>query len=314
MQDRIDEAAALWAFRHPLDARSRAEMDAWLALDRRHSGALLRAMAVLSAVERAIDPDLRSVDPVDVPLYRTRRWILAGGGGAIAATVVGAVAWPLLHGHVVSTTRGEIRRLPLDDGSVATINTDSEMRVAFAEDTRRITLDRGEAWFQVAKDSARPFVVDAGIAQARAVGTAFSVTRGRDGVQVTVTEGTVAVWASGASGAMTILEAGQYANFRNAKARPETGTAPAQIERALAWRAGEILLENETLAYAVEQFNRYNYRKLRVADPELQGERLIGLFKIDRPDDFAATLAASMDVEVVTTPSEIRLSQNKSKQ
>jgi transmembrane sensor len=310
MQDRIDEAAALWALRHPLDAGAEAELEIWLALDRRHSGALLRAMAALSVVERSVEPKRERAVPV-TPYRPTRRWMLAGAGGAIAATVAGVVAWPHLNARRVTTARGEIRRLPLDDGSVATINTDSELRVAFADDTRHIALDRGQAWFQVAKDRTRPFVVDAGIAQVRAVGTAFSVTRGTEGVEITVTEGVVAVWASDASGAMTILNAGQFAHFSNARAQPDTGTAPAEIERALAWRAGEISLENETLGYAVEQFNRYNHRRLVIADPSLQGERLIGLFKIDRPEDFAATLAASMDVAVMTTPGEISLSRKK---
>ncbi|MFD1950350.1 FecR family protein [Sphingomonas arantia] len=309
MPDRAEEAA-VWALRHPLDADRQAELEDWLDRDPRHPGALLRAMAGLSMVDRAVAPAAHA-EALPAPAPPTRRRLLIGVGGAIAAAISGVIGWSSLVGERVATARGEIRRLPLADGSVATINTDSDLRVEFVRDTRRIALNRGQAWFQVAKDRQRPFVVDAGLAQVRAIGTAFSVDRTAHGVQVTVTEGVVAVWASEASGAMTMLEAGQFANFRPGAPNPETGTAPAQITRALAWRSGEISLENDTLGSAVAQFNRYNRQRLVVTDPDLAAERLVGLFRIDRPDDFAATLATSLDVAVTTTPDEIRIARKK---
>lgn len=311
MHERAEQEAAAWAVRHPLDTAGQAALDAWLARDPRHAGALLRAMAGLSAIDRALRPEAAKAE---LPRYRQppRRLVLAGIGGAMAAAVAGMIGWTRTRGERVVTARGEIRRLPLGDGSVATINTSSEIRVMLDSETRRVALESGQAWFQVAKDRARPFIVDAGIAQARAVGTAFSVRRGADGVQVTVTEGVVAVWPSDAGGTMTILKAGQFADFTAGAPTPAIGTAPARIERALAWRSGEIALENESLASAVEQFNRYNHRQLVIADPGLADERLVGLFQIDKPEDFAATLATSIDVEVVTTPTEIRLSRKKS--
>lgn len=310
MRDHAEEAAA-WALRHPLDAAGRAELEAWLAQDRRHAGALLRAQAGLSAIDRALTESA----PIDVarplPPAPTRRWLLAGAGGAMAAGIAGIVAWPHLMVERVTTARGEIRRLPLADGSVATIDTSSSLRVAMADDARRIALQEGQAWFQVAKDRKRPFVVDAGIAQVRAVGTAFSVRRTGSGVRVAVTEGRVAAWATDSGGTMTILEAGQYATFRPGAAAPEIATEPAAIERSLAWRGGEISLENETLGSAVEQFNRYNRQQLVIADPDLASARLVGLFQVDRPADFAAMLSASLDVAVTTTPGEIRLARKK---
>ncbi|NYF31607.1 FecR domain-containing protein [Sphingopyxis sp. JAI108] len=312
MRDHAEETAAAWALRHPLDAAERAELDAWLAQDHRHAGALLRAQAGLSVIDRAVTGGA----PIDSayappPAAPTRRWLLAGAAGAMAAGIAGIVAWPHLMVERVTTARGEIRRLPLADGSVATIDTSSSLRVAMVDDSRRIALQEGQAWFQVAKDRKRPFVVDAGIAQVRAVGTAFSVSRTNSGVRVAVTEGSVAAWPTDSGGTMTILEAGQYAIFRPGAAAPEVATEPAAIERSLAWRSGEISLENETLGSAVEQFNRYNRQQLVIADPDLAGQRLVGLFQIDRPADFAATLAASLDVAVTTTPAEIRLARKK---
>jgi transmembrane sensor len=310
MHDPVEQAAAAWALRHPLDPAGRAELQAWLAQDRRHAGALLRAQAGLSVIDRTLTGDRTAPAAVRGPAT-TRRWLLTGAGGAMAAAIAGVISWPMLMGERVTTARGEIRRLPLADGSVATIDTSSELRVAMANDSRRVTLRKGQAWFEVAKDLKRPFIVDAEIAQMRAVGTAFSVRRTDEGVQVAVTEGKVATWASDASGTMTILEAGQYATFRRGAPAPVTGTAPAAIERSLAWRDGEIALENEALSSAVAQFNRYNRQQLVVVDRDLADERLVGLFEIDKPAVFAATLAASLDVAVTTTPGEIRLARKK---
>lgn len=305
--DRFDEAAA-WALRQPLAPEEQAALEHWLALDPRHPGALLRAMAGLSLVDTAIMPEMD--DRIRVTWARRR--IIAGMAGALVASVAGVIGWRGFTAERVSTARGEIRRLPLSDGSVATIDTDSALSFAFAGDSRRISLDHGQAWFQVAKDRTRPFLVDAGIAQARAIGTAFSVERREDGVDVAVTEGVVAVWPSNARGEVTILEAGQFAQFRPGATAPTTGTAPAAIARTLAWRSGEIVLENETVASAVARFNRYNRQQLVLVDPTIGDERLIGLFQINRPEVFAATLAATLDVTATIAPDEIRLAKKTS--
>jgi transmembrane sensor len=314
VQDRIEQQAAEWAVRHPLRRDEDAQLDDWLARDARHCGALLRAMAGLSAIETALiaDADADADVPVDVAVHRpTRRWLLGGGIGLAAAAASVVLAWPRLTAQRIITARGEIRRLPLADGSVAMINSDSDLRIVLASDSRNIGLDHGQAWFEVAKDRTRPFVVDAGIAQARAVGTAFSVVRGKDGVQVAVTEGVVAVWPSESSGMMTILEAGQFANFRTAGGAPTIGTAPGEIERALAWRNGEIALENDSLAEAVASFNRYNQKQIVLTDPGLAQEKLVGLFRLDKPENFASMLGESLDVDVTVTPDEIRLARKK---
>lgn len=307
MPDRVDDEAARWALRHPLDAAQQRALDAWLAEDRRHAGALLRAQAALSVVETSLVPDI----PTRSTTRRSRRWILGGAGGAIAASVVAILGLPRLWGERLATGKGEIRRLPLADGSIAALDTDSAVRVLLSKENRQIALDRGQAWFQVAKDRRRPFVVDAGIAHARAVGTAFSVHRTDKGVQIAVTEGVVAVWATDASGAMSLLHAGDYARFEAGNSTPQIGSAPAAIERALAWREGEVSLEGDTLRTAVDTFNRYNHQQLVLTDEALGREKLVGLFKINSPLDFAQTLEATLDVHVTATADEIRLSRKK---
>lgn len=315
MRDRVEDEAARWALRDPLTAEEQAALDAWLALSWRHPGALLRAQAALSTIDRAMAPD--EVAEVTAPasisrVAPTRRWVL-GGLSSAAAAALGLVGWRALRGEKVMTVRGEIRRLPLADGSVATIDTESELHVAMAGETRRIAITHGQAWFQVAKDRHRPFVVDAGIAQVRAVGTAFSVRRSGEQVEVAVTEGTVVAWPTGAKGTMNVLTEGQYATFSLNGEAPRTGTAPAEINRSLAWRDGEISLEGETLSNAVSQFNRYNEQQLVLADPSLGEERLVGLFKVGNPQEFASMLEKTLSIEVTVTPQEIRLARKYSR-
>ena len=309
MSENIDASAASWALRHPLNAEGKIALDAWLAHDRRHAGALLRAQAGLVLIDEAI---MSEVTPLSrQAIWTRRRWMATGFGGALAAGIAAAVGLSRWGGEHIATERGEIRRLPLADGSVATIDSGSDLRVALDEESRRVTLAKGQAWFQVAKDRRRPFIVDAGLAQARAVGTAFSVSRTDKGVQIAVTEGTVAAWAKNGAGTMTILKAGDYATFDQGALIPLTGNAPQAIERSLAWRVGEIALEGETLADAVARFNRYNSQQLVIADDSIAAEKLIGLFRIDNPAGFARTVAVSLDVSVTITPNEIRLTRKK---
>src|SRR3546814_10232647 len=104
----------------------------------------------------------------------------------------------LLGGTSYATSGGEIRRGPLADGSIAAINTASAIDVKLDDAARHVRVVEGEAWFQVARDKQRPFVVAAGRARVRAVGTAFSVRRRAGGADVLVTVGGVEVWADGA--------------------------------------------------------------------------------------------------------------------
>jgi transmembrane sensor len=89
-----------------------------------------------------------------------------------------------------------------------TINSASELTVRMAKGSREIEIAQGEAWFDVAKDASRPFIVTAGKVRARAVGTAFSVRRRETGVEVLVTEGVVESWSEEDVSLRLKLEAG----------------------------------------------------------------------------------------------------------
>ncbi|TCS17518.1 FecR domain-containing protein [Caulobacter sp. BK020] len=307
----IEAEAARWVWRLDRDGRLpelEIQLETWLAGDARRRGAFLKAESVWTLLDRAGGTASRSFAKPARPV--SRRVLLAGAGGAIAAAMVGASVL-ILREDQFSTGVGEVRRVPLEDGSAVAINTASAVEVAFQRTQRTVRLKDGEAWFQVAKDVQRPFVVEAGAVRVRAVGTAFSVRRRANGADVLVTEGVVEVWAEGATRAPSRLRAGQGA-FVDASAvvRPAVA-APDAVDRKLEWRYGKIDLAGETLGEAVADFNRYNERKLVIADPGIADERLYGAFNTGGPDAFAAAVGASLGIEVEVRDSQIILGRRR---
>lgn len=292
----IDDEAAAWALRLE-DERADGEHDplfqTWLAGDPRRSGALLRAQAALNLIERA-----RAVSggklgiPAKGLLTPSRRNLLIGGGaaGALAAGLGGLTLISLAEKRYI-TALGEIRRVPLDDGSMAVINTQSVLGVNMQTQTRNVHLHAGEAWFDVAKDKTRPFVVAAGPVRVRAVGTAFSVRRKNDDAEVMVTEGVVEAWLSGQEHKRVRVEAGWKIVL--GPGAQSLDDAPKEIERNLAWIEGEISLDGESLSEAAAEFNRYNAKPILIEDPHLAASRFVGLFHTDDPKGFANAVAAS---------------------
>lgn len=302
----IETEAARWVMRLDREGRTsalEAELEQWLAGDVRRRGAFLQAEAAWLRLDRA-----HLLGPQAVPARRLRsrglpRRALFAGLGALAAASVAAVVLLNLP-ETYATGVGEVRRAPLADGSTVALNTDSRLDVTLRPEERRIRLGRGEAWFQVAKDADRPFVVEAGLVRAEAVGTAFSVRRREGGADILVTEGVVRAWAVGSEGRAIELRAGAKAFVSDrAEVAMQVENAPG-IDRELAWRSGRIDLEGETLGYAAREFNRYNSRKL-VISPELRDERLYGVFRIDDPEGFARTVGTSLDAKVQVGEAEI---------
>lgn len=322
MSGRDEDAAARWAIRldsEPLNAREQSDLDAWLAADERRCGALLQAEAALAYLDRgralATPAEAATVDDQDSNIHQLqgrRKFLVSGGAIATIAACWGALA---LLGKTapstsVRTAVGEIRRVPLADGSIAAVNTDTDL-VASVETPGRqrdVTIARGEAWFKVAHDAARPFVVAAGDVRVQAVGTAFSVRRRGDGVDVLVTEGVVEAWVVGRENRRTRIAAGSRSFLAEASPAVEVVTAPADINRQLSWRTGELALRGESLDYAVAELNRYNLRKLAIEDRTLGRTPLVGYFRTDQPENFGRTIAAMTDAQIQVEGDIIRLS------
>ena len=305
----MDSEAAHWVAR--MDAgtwtnEDEASLQAWLAKDAMHGGALLQAQAAWHSLDTLAvrKPAARQ----GLGNILQRREVLFAGAGAVMAASLAAGAIMLPMGRTYRTVTGEIRHVPLSDGSAATINTASNVKVRFAEHMRSVTINEGEAWFQVARDPKRPFVVQAGDITVKAVGTAFSVRRRDNGADVLVTEGTVEAGPSLSSKTRLRLVAGQRAFIGEHDAVRVDTAQPSSIDRTLAWREGMIDLSGDPLANAVGEFNRYNRRQLVIVDSRLGVERFDGVFRIDDPVGFATAVKLTLGVPVDFSDSkEIRI-------
>lgn len=292
----VDEAALAWVAKQAagrLSDADRAAFDAWYAENPRHQGAYLRAQAIWHTLDKAtIQQNLRPRQPPrDAPV--SRRAVIAGG--MVAAAGLAALLLPRrAPDTVLTTTLGEFRKVPLPDKSVASLNSGSHVEVRMTSKLRRVVLVEGEAWFEVAKNPEKPFVVEAGDVRVRAVGTAFSVRRRDGGADVLVTEGVVEAWSEGGSagGPRRRLSAGDEAFVPSDTAAIRVAAAPAEVERKLAWREGNIVLDNETLDEAAAEFNRYNSQKITIADPAVGKLRFVGQYRIDQPAQFAQSVQA----------------------
>lgn len=308
----MDEVAANWAIRldaNSVDAAAQEELDAWLAGNERNLGALLRAQAALSYLDRG-----RASASPDVDANVERQHWLVGRRGLIAAVTTGVAAATIAGFGLfsprlqdVGTGIGEIRRVALADGSEATINTDSALAVAMRSNNRTVRLDRGEAWFKVAHDKARPFTVEIGALRVRAIGTAFSVRRREAGADVLVTEGVVETWVVGREASKQRIAAGSRGFVSATAGSIEVAQAPQEIDRTLSWRTGELALDGETLNYAVGEINRYNSRQIVIEDVALGREQLVGYFKVNEPENFARAIGSMTGTKVVSDGSNIRI-------
>jgi transmembrane sensor len=311
--ERTRDEAARFVARMDGDAWSasdEAELQAWLAEDTLRQGLLLQVQAHWLALTPQPEDARAEVEPQDAGAAPAVAWRRRGVMAGIAASVAlafGGLRWAQAPA-AYATRLGEIRRLPLSDGSVMTMNSGSELTVTMAQQAREVEITQGEAWFEVAKDATRPFVVASGDVRVRAVGTAFSVRRREMGVEILVTEGVVETWAAGDRNLHMRLQAGDRATMNaSAVIDYETGIS-SSVDRALAWRGGMIDLGGRTLYDAADEFNRYNSRQIIIADPRIAREQLDGLFRVNDPEGFAEAVKASLGVSLDTSnPALIRI-------
>lgn len=314
----IDDIAAAWVAREdraPLTAADAVARDAWLQADVRHFGAYARAHAVLArtARARALSNGMAAIAAAPVPpRFRRSRRVLrwaAGMAAALSLLVIG-VHRQQDDAEYYATRRGEILRVPLEDGSAITLDSDSQVRVRYDDARRSITLLQGEALFDVAKNPGRPFVVRAQETDVTAVGTSFAVSlteRRSGGVEVLVREGVVDV--ADTQGA--VAPARLLANYR-ALANRSHGirieAVPAEdLEQQLAWREGMLSFNGDTLSVAAAQFLRYSDTRIVIDDPLVGSRRIVGLYSASDPLGFARSVALSLGLVVEQQGKVVRL-------
>lgn len=306
--DRLAQAAAEWVLRldRGLTPEEQDAYSQWLAADPRHGAALAEARWSWDELDRlaGIQDSVHALPDPD--LLRPRRrvtvrrfWPAALGLAAAAAFAV-VVWWPRATPEPVAPARAPsyalaapIEERSLEDGSVVALNRGAVIEVVFTPTERRVHLVRGEANFAVAKQPARPFIVQAGGVDVRAVGTAFNVRLEPKSVEVLVTEGRVQVTppvaARVAAAPVPFVEAGQrtIVPLDDSATLPRVAAVSAdETARALAWQPRLLDFTDEPLGGIVAEFNRRNPVRLVLADPSLTALRLTVTFRSDNVEAF----------------------------
>jgi transmembrane sensor len=323
--EQIDREAAQWLARldsQPESEALRAQFESW-----RSAAAYLRLsiawarmdrLRALSAGQSSIDSDaLRVQSERDrdaasgksrkVVGYEWRRAAIAAG--FVLLTLGGLVLVNGFSGETLTTQVGGFARARLTDGSTVELNTGTRLTVHMDDASRRVELVAGEATFSVAHEPARPFIVSAGEATVRAVGTRFNVRRRMESVDVLVTQGTVRVARARSDGpgvsSSALVSAGESALIA-ATHIDRAPVTPALADRALAWHHGSLEFESSTLAEIVAEFNRYNERRIVIDDPDLATMQIGGRFSATNPDGFVHVLT-DFGIRADITDSEIVL-------
>lgn len=301
--DQACDAALGWIARLRSDVSSeedRCSFALWLSQDASHQ----RAMDQMLELWDDLGVVARLPRGTDLPVEASNnsRWLTASA--ALAACLVLAVfLWPQLDTNSVTsqyqTSVGERSSLELPDNSRVMLNTDSSISVTYTDEQRHITLERGEAWFQVAPNKQRPFHVDAGEARVTAIGTAFNVYRRGTDTDVTVTEGVVRVTELGETGnrapATEVLYEQQQ--LITSTSGWQLGTAD-DISGKLAWQRGELVAHEMPLPELLQELQRHHSTRILIGDPDIAVLTVSGVFQLDQPEAILKALEVSLDLHV----------------
>lgn len=311
-----EEIAARWLLRQEGDhwsAVDQRDLEAWLDADPANKVAYWRLEHGWQKVGRLAS--LKSPQPpARVAPRRPSAWRPAALAASLAAVLAaGALTWPgadLVGHRTFQTEIGARETVPLADGSKVELNTQTHLRATVTKRTREVWLDRGEAYFEVAHDASRPFVVHAGAKTITVLGTKFLVRRSGDQVEVAVVEGRVRV-ADAASPALApppVLIRGDTA----IAVGPSMIVAANSVERVaneLSWRQGVLTFDQSTLSDAAGEFNRYNRKKLVIADGPIAQTRIGGSFEAGNVEAFARLLQQAYGLKIEENGETVKISQ-----
>lgn len=311
----IEAQAAEWLIRQDGERWSDAQqqaLDRWLDVSTAHRVAYLRLAQAWSQAGRL--GALRRDAPVAAAPRRRGRghWRLAAGLLlALGLATTGALLREPDDEAAYSAARGMRKEVELADGSRLTLNTDTRLRTTVDARQRHVWLERGEAFFEVAHDAQRPFVIEAGDQRITVLGTKFSVRLDDGHVQVQVLEGRVRMQARkglpGQPAASAVL-AGNEMALADAQQVLVAQRTAEQLSNALSWRQGRLVLDQMTLEQAAGEFNRYNRVQLIIADPALAQLRIGGSFELGNVEAFSRLLQEGFGLKVQTVGEKISIS------
>ena len=292
-----------------------AALETWLAESTANRIAYWKLESTWDRTKRiaALKPADRRVRLAEIG---RRVWPVLSRTAAAFALVCAGGAAAFYYSHrapqeqAYATTIGGHETLALDDGSRIELNTDTSIRIAMKGKTRKVFLDRGEAYFDIHHDAQRPFVVMAGNARVTDLGTKFTVRREEKRLNVSLIEGRAELdnGEQGDNARSAVLKPGDVA-VATRDTLAVTRKHDEVLKDALGWRRGVLVFEDTELAAAAQEFNRYNRKKVVVADSRAAHLRIGGTFPSTNVDAFADAAEAILGLHVKTQGNVIIISR-----
>ncbi len=301
----IRAEAAAWLARLRADDKCGADEAAfrvWLTKDTRHAAAFEAVTEVWELAGAAWNEAI-ALPPSRAP---HRRALLTGIGSLAAAGVLFAV-WQEASANTYETAVGEQKHAVLPDGTQVFLDTDTKIRARFNSDQRRVAIERGRCNFHVREGDDRPFVVDAATNLVVTARSTFDVRRDGDDVCVVLTQGTATIGHSddgtiNRTGRETLGAGDHFTAGRWGSHKDRPNLAPL-----IAWQTGQAVFDNETVAGAIREMNRYSVVKLAVSDTDVGKMRISGVYRVGDNVAFARAIATLLPVMLELDTNQVRL-------
>lgn len=287
------ETAYCWVAQDPAHGVAFAKAEASWEMARALAGTISQ-MPDTSAPHKTTAHHVANDDHHPTSLSRRRFASMAAGAGLVAVT--GAALWRYVAPERYATAIGETRMVQLPDGSNIRLNTNSAIDVAFEKEIRQVRFVKGEAHFKIARDTTRPFLISARDGDVESSDTELNLRVKPELTELTVLDGKVAVLDHGRT--LTEVSSGSNATIR-AAAISVVPLPKNELAQKTAWQQGEIYLQGETLAQAVEEFNRYREAPMVISDGRIANIRVGGMFSARNSDDFIATIHESFGIDAI---------------
>jgi transmembrane sensor len=286
-----------------LNPSESAEFTAWLKADQGNQSRLDRYRQLFSPLGSTLNQLVDSGQMPDYPLKPQKhtssfpvfgRWVVGFG---MAAALTLAAAWWYRLPKAYQTLAAQRQSLVLSDGTKVDLNAETSISVDFHGSDRRIRLHSGEAYFAVAQNPGRPFIVETAAGAVQVLGTTFDVQALKpSSLDVTLLEGSLAVKAADASGSQ-VLQPGDQFHVEGHKVSRDH-LSELEAEQSVAWREGKMIFASEPLDVVIQRFARYHGVSIEV-DPSLAAFQIGGRFKLDDLDTFLKDLEGSFPANVV---------------
>lgn len=309
----ITEQAANWIerrLRNSWNTQDEAALEAWLDEAPAHRIAFWRLEGAWDETSRlaALRPPAASRSG-RAPTSTTFPTISKSLAAAAMVIAVGYLAWGYTGTRDVtySTGLGERKTLTLADGSRIELNTNTVLRTAMAGGSRKVWLDKGEAYFSVRHDAARPFEVIASGQRITDLGTQFNVRTDGDRLRVAVLQGRVSF--SGKSGETPIELAPGETAVAEAGKLSLVRVPTRELADRLSWRSGKLMFHHTPLSEVAAEFNRYNAKKVVVAGDGARDLTINGAFATSDVQAFARIAQTILGLQVDDKGSKIVISR-----